>query len=293
MNDLGIYVFSGTGNTFKCAEALKDALADFGVSADLHDIGEGSVKPKAHDMILCYPVHGFNAPNAMLGFCRELPEGSGNIWFLKTSGEPLKLNDNSSSELIKILRRKGYSIKGEFHYIMPYNMIFRHSDEMATLMWKTANERIKDAAQQITKGEGIVPDPGLPAKLASGLCRIEHWFYPKNGRLFRVDANKCIRCMKCISDCPSDNIQYEDNEFRFGNNCCGCFRCSFNCPEDAMHIGLLDPMRVNGPYNFGRDPGKAKIGRYCRKAYRRYFTEHKEPIHEQEDQTHNRDTLDI
>lgn len=88
---------------------------------------------------------------------------------------------------------------------------------------------------------------------------------------FRVDAKKCVRCMKCINECPENNIQYKDSKFRFGKNCCGCFRCSFNCPEGAIHIGMLDPMRVNGPYEFDRDPGKAKIGRFCRKAYKRYF----------------------
>lgn len=271
MSEIGIHVFSGTGNTLKCAEALKGALAELGMPAKLHEIGKGSRKPEEQDLILCYPVHGFNAANAMLHFCRELPEGHGNVWFLKTSGEPLKLNDNSSGELIKTLKRKGYTIKGEFHYIMPYNMVFRHSDEMASLMWKTAKERIRDAAVQIANGEGHMPDPRLSAKVASALCRIEHRFYPVNGRFFRVDTKKCVRCMKCINECPENNIQYKDGKFRFGKNCCGCFRCSFSCPEGAIHIGLLDPMRVNGPYDFERDPGRAKIGRFCRKAYKRYF----------------------
>ena len=282
MNELGIYVFSGTGNTLKCAEALQEALAHIGICAGFHEIADGTEYAGEKDMILCYPVHGFNAPNMMLRFCRELPAGDDSIWFLKTSGEPLSLNDNSSGELSRILERKGYYVRGEFHYVMPYNIIFRHRDELASLMWKTAQERIPKAAEQIAEGIGktvspgipaeqIAASPGIPAKVMSRLCRIEHWFYPKNGKLYRVDRNRCDQCMKCVKDCPAGNISYAGGKFRFGRKCTGCMRCSFRCPKGAIHIGLLDLMRVNGPYDLTVEPKEALPGRYCKKAYRRYF----------------------
>ena len=96
MNELGIYVFSGTGNTLKCAEALKEALDKKEIHSSFHEIKDGEAYHEEKDLILCYPIHGFNAPNIMLRFCREMPSGSGKIWFMKTSGEPLPLNDNSS-----------------------------------------------------------------------------------------------------------------------------------------------------------------------------------------------------
>ena len=271
MNELGIYVFSGTGNTLKCAEALKEALDRKGIRSGFHEIKNGETYHGEKNLILCYPVHGFNAPNAMLRFCRDMPPGSGNVWFMKTSGEPLALNGNSSGELIRILQKKGCRVKGEFHYVMPYNMVFRHSDELASLMWKTAQERIPQAAEQILDGTGNQIRPSFSAKAMSVLCRIEHWFYPKNGRLYHVDRNRCVRCMKCVKDCPAGNISFSGGRFHFGGRCTGCVRCAFRCPEKAIHIGLLDFMRVNGPYDFTRDPGKASIGKYCRKAYRRYF----------------------
>ena len=101
---IGIYVFSGTGNTLKCAEALRDALAELGADAALHEIRDGSEKASGRDLVVCYPVYGFNAPTPVLRFCRgqEAREG-GRVWFMKTSGEPLRLNDNSSAEMIRIL----------------------------------------------------------------------------------------------------------------------------------------------------------------------------------------------
>ncbi len=272
MSDMGIYVFSGTGNTYRCAAALQEKLAGYGEDAQIHRIEEENGAPLEKDLVLCYPVHGFNAPRIMIRFCKGLRNGTGNIWFLKTSGEPLRLNDSSSAQLARILKRKGYTVKGEFHYVMPYNMIFRHSDEMAALMWRTAQERIPDAARQIAEGKGRPAKPGAAAKTMAGLCRIEHGFFPVNGRLFRVDSKHCIKCMKCVKDCPVSNIRYEDGRFRFGGNCTECTRCSFGCPAGAIHIGILDFMRVNGPYDFEADPEKAVPGRYCRKAYERYFS---------------------
>ena len=267
---VGLCVFSGTGNTAKCAEALEKALRRRGIRTALHTIADGTETAEEKEIVICYPVYGFNMPAVLKKFCRSLPEGGG-AWFLKTSGEPLALNGNSSAEMIRILRKKGWRIKGEFHFVMPYNMVFRHTDEMASLMWKTAEKRIPAAADMIADGTENAIRPKLAAKILSALCRIEHRFYPLNGRFFRVDGKKCIRCGKCAAACPTGNISFSDAGIRFGKNCIGCVRCSFGCPTDAIRIGLINFMRVNGPYDFARDPSAAKIGRYCRKAYERYF----------------------
>ncbi len=269
---IGIWVFSGTGNTLKCAKALFAALIERGVSVGFHEIADGTERAEERDLVICYPVYGFNMPRILKAFCRNL-NGGGNVWFLKTSGEPLHLNDNSSAQMIRILKKKGCAIKGEFHYIMPYNMVFRHTDELASRMWETAKKRIPDAAERIVGGKEAPVTAPISAKLVSALCRIEHWFYPKNGRLFRVDPKKCVRCQSCVKNCPTKNITYSDGKFRFGKNCIGCARCSFRCPAGAIHIGLIDFMRVNGPYDFTRDPASATPGRYCKKAYERYFSD--------------------
>ena len=269
---IGIWVFSGTGNTLKCAKALETAMKKRGVSVNLHEIANGTETAEERDLVICYPVYGFNMPRILKDFCRNLPDG-GNVWFLKTSGEPLHLNDNSSAQMIRILKKKGWRVRGEFHYIMPYNMVLRHTDELASLMWQTAQARIPEAAKRIANGEETPIAAPLSAKIVSALCRIEHWFYPRNGRLFRVDAKKCVRCQKCVKNCPTKNITFENGRFRFGKNCIGCVRCSFNCPTGAIKIGLIDFMRVNGPYDFTRDPKSAVPGRFCRKSYERYFAD--------------------
>jgi len=246
-------------------------LIKLGIHAEISNIEQKSEACTNEDMVLCYPIHGFNAPKDMIRFCKHMPRGTGNVWFLKTSGEPLKLNNNSSAQLIRIVRRKGYHVIGEFHYVMPYNMVFRHSDEMATLMWETARKRISVAAGQIASGTGSFPRRTLLSVLLSVLCRIEHPFFPLNGRLFRVDMDKCVKCMHCVNSCPDNNISFADGKFRFAGFCTECARCSFECPKDAIHIGLLDFMRVNGRYDFDRNTENVVIGSFCHDSYVEYF----------------------
>ena len=69
----------------------------------------------------------------------------------------------------------------------------------------------------------------------------------------RLQARKISRASRLGSMSKSRLIRFEDGRFRFGGNCIGCVRCSFECPTGAIHIGLLDFMRVNGPYDFSRD----------------------------------------
>ena len=274
MKKINIFVFSGTGNTLKCAEELEKRLTDFGADVSIERIenGKETVESVGDTVVICYPVHGFNAPTNVIDFCKNLPATSANAYILKTSGEPLSINDDSSQKVVKALKSKGIAYKGEYHFIMPYNMIFRHTDEMAAKMWRTAKERIPAMAKTIIEDGEHTKKISAKAKIVRGVVSIEHWGARFNGRFFRVKTDKCVKCMKCVKNCPTKNISYENGKFKFGGNCLLCTRCSFNCPTDAFRIGIMDFMKVNGKYNFNADPEKAAIGKYCKKAYINYFS---------------------
>lgn len=275
MKRVDVFVFSGTGNTMKCAKELERQLLALGAEVNLMRVEDGAetVDVVGDTVVVCYPVHGFNAPMNMIRFCRALPSSHADFYVLKTSGEPLSINDNSSGRIARSVRAKGYAYRGEFHLIMPYNMIFRHTDAMAAKMWATAKARIPKTAQIVYAGETHAKKVSFKAKLVCGVVGIEHWGARFNGRFFRVKKDKCVGCMQCVNNCPTHNITYKDGRFKFGNQCLLCTRCSFNCPTDAFRIGLMDFMRVNGKYDFTADPEEAKIGRYCRRSYQAYFEE--------------------
>ena len=276
-----IYVFSGTGNTRKIAELYKTEFESnevettvVSLTSDFSSIPD----PNGFDLVgFAYPIHGFNAPQIMLDFVKQLPcaEVAGKKYFiLKSSGEPLKINNVSSGKMVSLLKKKGYVLSNEYHYVMPYNMIFRHTDKTATRMWYTAKGLAVIEACEVLEGKEHHLKKVPFGAFISWLFRIEHPAMRVNGRMFKVDADKCVKCGMCVKNCPTSNIRMNENgKFEFGGNCLMCTRCSFNCPTDAFNIALLNGWRVNGKYNFesSEDSEKETHKWYCKKAYKRYF----------------------
>ena len=173
---------------------------------------------------------------------------------------------------------KGYEFKGEFHYVMPYNMLFRHSDKMVALMWRAALNTVpRDAALAAAGGERF-PEVPAHARAIRGMLSFEHGGMRILGKFFRVDRDKCISCGKCVKLCPLGNITMSaDGKIRFGNKCMGCTACSFHCPQDAIKIGAMNRFKVNGPYSFSDDTDgitAEDVCDYCHDAYIRYFEAH-------------------
>lgn len=271
-----ICYFSGTGNTQKVVNKYAETLTHEGVDTELYKIEDNDFKYDVTDyeMIgIAYPVHGFNAPSIILDFAKSLKECQGKrVFIVNTSGEPLKLNNVSSIKLIKILKKKGYNVTNEYHYVMPYNIIFRHTDNMAYKMWKTAQEVIPIDCKELLSGKYSLLDDVFMGSFIAWLFRIEHWGGRFNGKRYKVSKN-CIHCGKCANICPTHNITIKDGEFHFGNKCLMCMRCSFLCPKSAIKIGLFEKWKVNGAYNFN-NPNKFEDEvhkNYCKKSYERYF----------------------
>lgn len=281
MKNAIIYLFSGTGNTKKACELYKQEFIDKGVATALYDIKKGFENipnPNDYDYVgIAYPIHGFNAPSIVLDFARALPKSDvkGKKYFVvKTSGEPLKINNVSSIKLNSILRKKGYVMTSEYHYVMPYNMIFRHTDEMAYKMKFTLDALAPIEARDVIEGKEHKLAKVPFGAFISWVVRIEHPAMKVNGRFFKVDANKCINCGMCAKNCPVGNIAIDKKgKFHFGGECLMCTRCSFNCPTDAFNIAMLNGWRVNGKYSFKMPVEKEenKHEWYCKRAYVRYF----------------------
>lgn len=270
--------FSGTGNTEHACEELLKNLEKNGHITSLFSIRKDAERPSLEDcdcLILGYPVHGFNAPAPVLKYLKSLEKTKKQTpcYLLRTSGEPLKLNNASGISPKRILKKKGYVVLGEFHYVLPYNIIFRHSDGMAARMKRGVELRLPADAEKIGNAETFRTKVGPFSRLVSFACRIEHTAMPLIGRHFKA-TEKCIGCGKCELVCPQGNICMEGGRPRFGKSCVGCMGCVFSCTEDAIHPSIFNGWKVNGPYAFDASPATDdEVCRYCHKAYLRYFHE--------------------
>lgn len=297
-----LYVFSGTGNTKLAAEEFSKNFEKYDIETTIYMISskfEEVPDPSEYDIIgFGYPVHAFNAPQLVVNFARKLRSVSDKYTFIfKSSGEPLKLNNPSSVKLIKILRKKGYDVSLERHIVMPYNMIFRHNDDMAKQLWLLGKSLVEVYSEEIASEKKEIIKYPVRKKIHVFPFRIE-WYGAKfNGKLYKVDMDKCNKCMRCVKTCPMRNISYEDGKFKFGNECIMCVRCSFNCPKNAISIGLLNKWKVNGSYKLKQLENNPQIkgnfinsdttGLY-KKVYKTYVDESEQKIEEYVDEETNK-----
>ncbi len=283
-----IYVFSATGNTLKACNLFKEQFEKNEIETEIVKITIDTEPVEdftEYDYVgIGYPVHGFNAPYNVLDFAKKIKKQNANVnyFVVKTGGEPLHVNDVSSYKLDSILRKKGFKLTNEYHYAMPYNMIFRHTDARAVQMHKTIEGLAPIEAQEVVDGIPHRYRYHFFGHTFAFILRIEHPAMKFNGKVFfKVDQEKCIHCGLCVKNCSVHNITMnEDGSFTFGNKCIMCTACSFNCPKDAFNIGMLQGWKVNGKYNINNPDmnQEDKHSRYCKKSYARYFKEAEEKI---------------
>lgn len=280
---IAVFYFSGTGNTRKVALAYKENFEVTGNECDLFELPlKQKVDITGYDLVgVGYPIHSFNAPQLVLQFAKSLPkvklkkgEQPKRAFIFKSSGEPVKMSRVSSLKLIGILKRKGLAVKNEYQYVMPYNMIFRHTDHMAYTMWETAKKLIPIDCNDILNGVERKEKKMPFGHFFAWVLRVEHGGAHLIGVAYKANKN-CIGCGICAKNCPVGNIKMKNGKPRFGGKCTICARCSFHCPKDSIKIGLLNGWRVNGEYSFKDGDPNERNGheKYCKKAYDRYFKE--------------------
>lgn len=258
MKHVLLIVWSGTGNTLKVAELIRDSFRDRGYGVDIVDCtrtvegggnaAAGTDLDGAGIVGLGYPIYAFNVPSAFLRYVKALGLTGRPVFIFKTSGEPAFPNNGSSHRLIRLLG--SCTLLGEYHFLMPYNIIFRFPDNLIKQMYGAAKRRSGVLADNVITGQTSFIRYTLLHRFISWVFRIQGPGARLNGRLYRVRRDRCTRCLRCLRDCPAGNIRMVKGRFRFGWNCTMCMRCSFYCPADALNIGLLDSWRVNGPFHF-------------------------------------------
>lgn len=295
MNNILIYYFSGTGNTKKIAGEYTAALRENDCDVTVREVTRREQvvtdDTAEFDRIgIGYPIHAFNAPEIIVELCKSFPKREKTqpkqpVFIFKTSGEPVRMSDASSLKTVKLLEKRGYEITNEYQYVMPYNLIFRHTDEQAYKMWETAKRLVKVDVAEILRGEVNVRYTHRPALggACAALLRIEYGGARIIGRGFKTNKN-CIDCGLCVKTCPAGNITVnKKGKIKFGGHCMICMRCAFKCPKDAIVPGLLKGWKVNGEYSFTlpeQPSPPTKHDNYCKKAYDRYYADAEKRIND-------------
>ena len=282
MKFLGIY-FSGTGNTKLVYQKAGEELEKRGHVFDTIDVIGGNVAnlDEYDGLFVFYPIYAFNAPKPIVDYVKKIKAADKPVpcVIMKQSGEHLFLNNASSLHLISLLKKKNIIVHNEYHYLMPYSFIFRHSDYMAYRMKTVMDGLLPLDLDLFLNNEDVHVKRYFADRFLAFVFRIQWWGGRFNGRFYKVDNNKCVNCLKCVKNCPSGNITVKDGKIHFGGKCLMCQKCVMYCPKQAVKGGMFDSWRVDVPYTFKEVGYQPEVKpNFCKNNYKKYFEQSEKRI---------------
>jgi len=252
MNILILY-FTGTGNTAWLTRKLAGEFSGRGhhcTYIPLEEILHGKTTPIWDDYELFgfgYPIHAMDAPRIVYELLPLLPSGRHNCFLYKNAGSGFALG-GSTRRLRLALAQRGWIVKHESFFTMPANMLIPPSPEKIRMFLDKALEAIPVTVSQILNEDRVLlPDTGL-MRFASLLNRSECHGLPKISKCW-IASSACIRCGKCVKQCPTGNISLTEDGLEFSDKCVLCLRCWWNCPTRALENTKFKYFQLKEPYS--------------------------------------------
>ena len=263
-SNINLYVMSGTGNTYRVAQWIKEVSESRSVPAEIIMIehAEDQEEPDKNTLTgIMFPAHGLMAPWSMIKFLFRMLCCSGAPAVIISTRGGIKLGPvvipgavgfgNFLAAIILLL--KGYRIRGMFSLDMPVNMINIHwgmtSGNISILLDKAKN-KITTVIEHILKGKKAYYPGNILWELSWAILLF--WFIPVfpilylligklfMGKLMFAD-NRCSGCGLCAEFCPNHAIimkQIGDKKRPFWTyHCEACLRCMAFCKNEAVQAG--------------------------------------------------------
>jgi flavodoxin/ferredoxin len=238
---IGLFTFSGTGNTQLVAELLAKAFEQRGARVEIARIehvlqGKARFEPEAYDLVgIGHPIHGLDVPRIVYDFVDALPSVKGKRAFIfKTAADFISMNNGASKTTIKRLRRKGYDVFYDRIICMPSNWAMKYDDTFSKQLCFTAIAKAEHMAGEILAGQKRELKINILLKwIAKLTSRGEDLGARCFGKMLTV-SDACIDCGCCVDNCPTANIRRENGKITFGYNCVFCMRCIYACPQQAI-----------------------------------------------------------
>lgn len=238
---IGIY-FSGTGNTKHAVEMFTGLIDKNSISIPLESKESKEYIKKEEELIVFgYPVQYSNCPFFVRDYIKRNEEifKNKNIFIIATMG--LFSGDGAGCSA-RLFKKCGANIVGALHLRMPDSVCdvkaLKKSREDNITLITEAESKIKEAADAYLKGQATQEGLSLFSHLA-GLFGQRLWFYFKTtgySKKLKINEDSCIKCDKCVSLCPTNNLTMENKKVIIKDKCTMCYRCISNCPKKAITL---------------------------------------------------------
>ena len=267
MKKILIYYFSGTGNTWWVANAIKQKLTELNHQIVCYSIEQTTPEDvveqvaAAEHIVLGFPVYGSTAPKPMLDFIQQFPTATGNQSISIFATHAMASGD-SAYYIGSFFTRKGYTLRQTRHFVMMNNFHlpkFRFyppkNDYRLDKLLQKAQPKVAFFAEEISNDHEHIIGNRIPGHIMGSIQR-RHIDKALNiiGKEFRVDEERCINCGKCVQICPTKNIYPSERTYKSGDHCAVCMRCYSQCPVSAIYMG--EGSKNTAKYTRYKGPGK-------------------------------------
>lgn len=253
--NIGLYYFSGTGNTLLIAKEFQAAFSARGSDCELIPLEKITLKTrdisfKDYDLVgLGFPIHAFDAPRIVYDFIKLLPVKRVKYFLFKTAGSDFILG-GSTHRLRSALADRGWTLAHESFFEMPPNVASDPDQERVDNVVSKARGKVPEAVDEILAGKRIVLSDSFMQRAFGLINRCETVGCYFGSANWYADE-KCTLCGKCVRNCPTRNIQLSSENICFGHSCILCLRCWWNCPSRAISHRHLKWALLKKPYKIG------------------------------------------
>ena len=221
---IGILYFSSTGNSLYISQKIQNRLGgQIKYIPNYH--GDGSEFKR---IILVTPIYSYGMPTFVYNMIPKLNKTTEIIVIQNYGG----MVCGADYFMYQYANEKGLNIKAVYVLKMPENftITFTVPKLYVNRTLKNADKRIDNVINSIISKNYRVPKK----------CRTKRDVYLKNksnwhliGKDFSV-TDACVKCEKCASICPTDNICLNNGKIVFSDKCVACLGCYHRCPQKAI-----------------------------------------------------------
>lgn len=264
MGKVGIFWFSGTGNSKYVAELLQKSFEKKNYSVDLLALETFVNKktiPATADYAYCvivHPVHAFDTPPIVYDFIKLLPKSSNmKTVLLKTAaGGEEYINRAVSNRTAKALEKKGYSVQYDRTFPMGSNWLYSLGEDINRGFISIAKDKIDHTVNDIISGKNRRPHTNIVFRsIVHAMYLSYRWLMlPFISKDLTVKKSTCNNCGKCVRECPTENIIEKDGRIAFKWSCISCMKCLYSCPKNAINYRLMKPFKLKDGYNIDETP---------------------------------------
>ena len=268
-------VFSQTGGTEKIAKKIQEGIVKSGNNCELVKIKEVDLtKLDEYELIgLGCPTFFYREPSNVRSFIQTWDSMEGKHCFIfATHGSNL---GNTFYYMKEELEKKGLVVIGAFDSYSESSLQFYpkivhtagHPDEIELKEAQEFGENLCALSLKIQSGESnLIPSFELAKKTwwARAAKMMTPQILKKISPKFKINMEKCTKCMVCQDNCPVDAIDIEKLEIQ-KEGCLFCWFCEKACPAGAIEADWSF-MRENLKWNlknYVKDLKKAELqGRF-------------------------------